>query len=114
MDFLYLTISIVAGVTGTLALEATAQLVQLLPGLVVVAGFCIAFYCLTLVLETLPIGITYVVWSGLGIVLVTVIGMLLYGEVPDLTAMIGMGLNILGMVIIHVFSGSVAWTSRRQ
>jgi small multidrug resistance pump len=63
---------------------------------------------MTLVLRTLPIGITYAVWSGFGIVLVAVAGALLYKQIPDIPAMIGMGLIISGVVVIHVFSKTVS------
>jgi len=63
---------------------------------------------MTLVLRTIPIGITYAVWSGIGIVLVTIVGALLYKQIPDIPAIIGMGLIILGVVVIHVFSKTVS------
>jgi small multidrug resistance pump len=62
---------------------------------------------MTLVLRTIPIGITYAIWSGLGIVLVAIIGVILYKEIPDIPAIIGMGLIISGVAVIHLFSESV-------
>ena len=96
-----------AEVIATSALKASEEFTKLYPSLIVVAGYGIAFYFMTLVLRTIPIGITYAVWSGLGIVLVTIAGMVLYKETPDIPAIIGMSLIILGVVIIHIFSGSV-------
>ena len=64
----------------------------------------VAFYFMTLVLRVIPVGVTYAIWSGLGIVLVTVVGFFLYRQTPDIPAMLGMGLIISGVVVIHVFS----------
>lgn len=107
MAYLYLAIAITAEVIATSALKASEEFTKLYPSLIVVIGYSVAFYFMTLVLRTIPIGITYAVWSGLGIVFVAIIGIVLYKETPDIPAIIGMGLIILGVVVIHVFSGSV-------
>jgi small multidrug resistance pump len=108
MAYLYLAIAIIAEVVATSALKASMEFTRLFPSLIVVAGYGISFYFMTLVLRTLPIGITYAVWSGFGIVLVAVAGALLYKQIPDIPAMIGMGLIISGVVVIHVFSKTVS------
>ena len=107
MAYLYLAIAIVAEVIGTSALKASDEFTNLVPSLVVVAGYGVAFYFMTLALRSIPIGITYAVWSGVGIVLITVAGGLLYEEIPDVPAIIGMGLIVTGVVVIHVFSKTV-------
>ena len=107
MAYLYLAIAIIAEVIGTSALKASDEFTNLVPGLVVVAGYGVAFYFMTLALRSIPIGITYAVWSGVGIVLITVAGALLYEEIPDVPAIIGMGLIVTGVVVIHVFSKTV-------
>jgi small multidrug resistance pump len=107
MAYLYLAIAIIAEVTATSALKASAEFTKLIPSTIVVVGYGLAFYFLTLVLRTIPIGITYAVWSGLGIVLVTIIGAILYKQIPDSAAIIGMGLIVLGVVVIHLFSKTV-------
>ncbi len=107
MAYIYLAIAIVAEVAATSALKASAEFTKWLPSLVVVMGYGIAFYFMTLTLRTIPIGITYAIWSGLGIVLVALVGALLYKQTPDIPAIIGMGLIILGVVVIHVFSNTV-------
>ncbi|SDZ87478.1 DMT family transporter [Microbulbifer marinus] len=108
MAYLYLAIAIVAEVVGTTALKASEQFTRPLPTLIVAVGYGIAFYMLTLVLRTLPVGIAYAIWSGLGVVLVTLVGMAVYREVPDLPAIIGIGLIIIGVIVINLFSQSVA------
>ncbi|MCP4009159.1 MAG: multidrug efflux SMR transporter [Proteobacteria bacterium] len=108
MPYLYLTIAIVTEVVATSALKASAEFTKLFPSLIVIVGYGISFYFMTLVLRTIPIGITYAVWSGVGIVLVAVVGALLYRQVPDLPAIIGMGLIIIGVVVIHVFSKTIS------
>ncbi len=108
MTYLYLALAIISEVAATIALKASAEFTKLIPSLIVVAGYGISFYLMTLVLRVIPIGVTYAVWSGLGIVLVAIVGAFLYKEIPDIPAIIGMGLIILGVLIIHVFSKSIA------
>ena len=108
MAYIYLAIAIIAEVVGTSALKASAEFTKLYPSLLVVVGYCVAFYFMTLVLRTIPIGITYAVWSGVGIVLIAIVGALLYKQIPDIPAIIGMGLIISGVVVIHVFSKTVS------
>ncbi|MBC2717203.1 MAG: multidrug efflux SMR transporter [Desulfobacteraceae bacterium] len=108
MTYLYLAIAIVAEVAATSALKASVEFTKLLPSLIVVVGYGVAFYFMTLVLRTIPIGITYAVWAGLGIVLVAIVGALLYKQMPDIPALIGMGLIVAGVVVIHVFSKTVS------
>ena len=86
---------------------ATASILGQTPSMVVIVGYGIAFYCLTLVLKTIPIGITYAIWSGLGIVLVAIAGAILYEQIPDLPAIIGMILIVCGVVIVNVFSKTI-------
>lgn len=108
MAYLYLVIAIVAEVTATSALKASAEFTKLIPSTIVVVGFLVALYFMTLVLRTIPVGITYAVWSGLGIVLVGIVSFILYKEIPDTPAVIGMGLIILGVVVINVFSKTIS------
>lgn len=107
MAYLYLAIAIIAEVAATTALKATEQFTRPGPSLVVVIGYGIAFYLLTLVLRTIPVGVTYAIWSGMGIVLVAIAGAAVYRQIPDLPAVIGMGLIVLGVIVINVFSGTV-------
>ena len=108
MSYFYLTIAIIAEVAATSALKASEEFTRLVPSMIVVIGYGIAFYFLTLVLRVIPVGITYAIWSGLGIVLVTVVGIFLYKQTPDLPAIIGMGLIVAGVVVINVFSKTVS------
>lgn len=107
MTYLYLTIAIVAEVAATSALKASAEFTRLWPSLIVVIGYGVAFYFLTLTLRTIPVGVTYALWSGLGIVLVTIVGIFLYRQVPDLPAILGMGLIVAGVLVINLFSRTV-------
>lgn len=108
MTYLYLFLAIIAEVAATSALKASEEFTKLYPSLIVVVGYGIAFYFMTLVLRVIPIGITYAVWSGLGIVLVTIVGIFLYKQIPDIPAIIGMGLIVSGVVVINVFSKSIS------
>ena len=99
--------AILSEVSATSALKASAEFTRLIPSLIVVVGYGLSFYFMTLVLRTLPLGITYAIWSGLGIVLVSLVGMFFYKQVPDVAAVLGMGLIIAGVVVIHLFSKKV-------
>jgi len=106
--WLTLGIAIVAEVVGTCALKASEGFSRLWPSVIVVVGYAVAFYCLSLVLKTIPVGIAYAVWSGLGIVLITLAAWALYGQTIDLAGMTGMGLIVAGVVMLNVFSKATA------
>ncbi|GJL79917.1 MAG: QacE family quaternary ammonium compound efflux SMR transporter [Nitrospinaceae bacterium] len=108
MAYLYLAIAIVAEVAATSALKASEEFTKLVPSGIVIVGYGVSFFCLTLVLRSMSVGIAYAIWSGLGIVLVTLIAIPLYDQIPDKPAMIGMGLIILGVVLINAFSKTSA------
>jgi small multidrug resistance pump len=108
MTYLYLAIAIIAEVAATSALKASEEFTRLIPSIIVVVGYGVAFYLLTLVLRVIPIGITYAIWSGLGIVLVVIVGFFLYKQIPDIPAIIGMGLIISGVVVLNVFSKTIS------
>ncbi len=107
MAYFYLAIAIIAEVAATSALKASAEFTRLVPSLIVIVGYGIAFYCMTLVLRSIPVGITYAVWAGLGIVLVTIVGAILYKEIPDIPAVIGIGLIVAGVIVINVYSKNI-------
>ena len=102
--YLYLGIAIVAEVAATTALRASDGFTRLLPSIGVVIGYAIAFYCLALTLRTLPVGVAYAIWSGVGIVLVSLLGWLVYRQTLDAAALLGMGLIIAGVLVINLFS----------
>jgi small multidrug resistance pump len=104
MEYLYLSIAIVAEVIATSALKASEGFSNLGPSIVVIIGYIIAFYFLSLILKTIPVGIAYAIWSGIGIALITIVGAVLYKQVPDAPAVIGIVLIIAGVVVINVFS----------
>ena len=105
--WLALAIAIVAEVIGTTALKASNEFTRLVPSLIVVVGYGTAFYFMSISMRVLPVGIMYAIWSGMGIVLVSIIGWVVYRQVLDEPAMIGMGLIIAGAIVINVFSKSV-------
>ncbi|QTP56626.1 multidrug efflux SMR transporter [Billgrantia sulfidoxydans] len=104
MAFVYLALAIVAEVVATSALKATDGFTRPGPSLLVVVGYAIAFFMLSLVLRTIPVGIAYAIWAGLGIVLVALVGIVVYGQRPDLPAVLGIGLIVTGVVVIQLFS----------
>ena len=104
MNYVFLSIAIVCEVVATTALKQTDGFTRLMPSLVTVVGYALAFYFLSLPLRTLPVGIVYAVWSGVGIVLITAIGWLWFRQTLDLPALIGMGFIIAGVLIVNLFS----------
>jgi small multidrug resistance pump len=108
MHWLYLVIAIVAEVVGTSFLRASAGFTKLLPSIMVVTGYGLAFFFLSLTLERIPVGIAYAVWSGAGVTLIAAIGWLFLGQKLDPAAMVGMGLIVAGVVVLNLFSKSAA------
>ena len=104
MGYLYLAIAIVSEVIGTSALKATDGFTRLVPSTIVVVGYGAAFYFLSLVLKSIPVGVAYAIWAGLGIVLVALVAAVIFKQVPDVPAIIGMVLIVSGVVVINVFS----------
>nr|WP_163575199.1 multidrug efflux SMR transporter [Halomonas faecis] len=104
MTYFYLALAIAAEVIGTSALKASEGFTRPWPSVVVVVGYGLAFFLLSLVLRSLPVGIAYAIWAGLGIVLVTVAGVVIYGETPDLPAVAGIAMIVGGVVVIQLFS----------
>ncbi|SHO60436.1 small multidrug resistance pump [Pseudoxanthobacter soli DSM 19599] len=104
MPYVYLGIAIVAEVIATSALKASEEFTRLWPSLLVVAGYGIAFYMLTLSLRTIPVGVAYAMWSGLGIVLVAGVGVILYGQKLDLAAVAGFALIVAGCLVLNLLS----------
>ena len=107
MHYFYLALAVLGEVIGTSFLKATEDFTKLWPSLIVVLGYSAAFYFLTLSLKVIPVVIAYATWSGIGIVLVTVISIFLYKQVPDWPAIIGMAMIIGGVVIMQLFSKTV-------
>ena len=104
MGYWYLTIAIIAEVLATSALKESEGFSKLLPSLIVVAGYGASFYFLSLVLQSIPIGVAYALWAGLGIALITIVGAVMFGQRMDLPAIIGIALIIGGVVVLRVFS----------
>jgi small multidrug resistance pump len=107
MNWLYLAIAIVSEVVATSALKASAGFTRLYPSLLVVGGYALAFYFLSLTLRTIPVGVAYAIWSGVGVVLVCLLGWFLYGQKLDLAAVAGIGLIVAGVVVLNAFSTAV-------
>lgn len=108
MAYVYLAIAILADVVATSALKASEGFRRPMATIVVVVGYGIAFYCLSLVLREIPVGITYAIWSGVGVALITLIGWLWFRQSLDVAALVGIGLIIAGVLVIQLFSRSAA------
>ena len=107
MKWVYLLLAIVSEVFATSALKSSESFSRLWPSVLTVVGYGVAFYLLSLTLRELPVGIAYAIWSGVGIVLVSLAAVVLFGQKLDLPALIGMGLIVAGVIVINVCSKSV-------
>jgi len=106
-NWLFLFVAIVSEVIATSALKSSEGFSRFWPSVIVVVGYGIAFYCLALTLRVIPMGVVYAVWSGIGIVLITLVGWFLFDQKLDLPAVLGIGLVAAGVVVMNVFSKTV-------
>jgi small multidrug resistance pump len=104
---LVLALAILSEVVATSALKACDGFTRLWPSLVTVIGYGLAFYCLSFALRTIPVGIVYGIWSGVGIVLISAVGCLLFGEKLDVPAILGLGLIVAGVLVVNLLSDAV-------
>lgn len=104
MNYVYLAIAIGLEVIATSALKGSEGFTKLGPSLISLIGYAIAFYCLSLTLRTIPVGIAYAIWSGAGVALVTLIGWIVFKQTLDLPAILGVALILVGVLVINIFS----------
>lgn len=104
--YIFLLFAIVAETIGTVALQASQQFTRIGPTAIMVVTYILSFYLMSLALKTMPLGVVYAIWSGLGIVLIAILAYLMYGQKLDLPAIIGLGMIMGGIVIIHLFSNT--------
>ncbi len=102
-----LSLAIVTEVIATTALKSSNGFTKLTPSIIVIIGYVISFYMLSITLKSLPMGITYAIWSGVGIVLISLIGWLYFKQQLDSASLIGMALIVVGVIVINVFSSSI-------
>ncbi len=106
--WIFLAFAIVSEVIATSFLKAAEGFTRLWPSLVVIVGYLLAFYLLSLTLRTIPVGVAYAIWSGVGIVLIALSGWLFLGQSLDLPALIGLALIIAGVMVINFYSSTVS------
>ena len=106
---LALSIAIVCEVIATSYIPKTEQFTKVMPSTVVLIGYGIAFFLLSVTVQTMPVGVVYAIWSGAGIVLVATVGYFVYGQRLDLTALVGIGFIIAGVLIVNLLSKTVGY-----
>jgi small multidrug resistance pump len=106
MNWLYLAIAIVSEVIATSALKAADGFSRFWPSLIVVAGYAAAFYFLSLTLRTIPLGIAYAIWSGVGVALISILGWIFYHQTLSIGALVGITLIVAGVVVLNLYSTS--------
>ena len=104
MKWVYLGVAIIAEIIATSALKSSEGFSRLWPSLLTVAGYGVAFYFLSLTLREIPVGVAYAIWSGVGIVLISLVGVVLFRQTLDAAAIAGMALIVAGVVVINLFS----------
>jgi small multidrug resistance pump len=102
--YLFLLAAILAEIIATTALARSASFTRLGPSLITVAGYAVAFWCLSFPLRVMPTGVVYAIWSGLGIVLITAVAWVWYGQKLDLPAVLGLALILAGVLVVNLFS----------
>lgn len=107
-NFFFLGIAIIFEIIATSALKKSEQFTQLIPSIITIVGYFAAFYFLSFAIRTIPVGIAYAIWSGIGIVLITIIGAVFFKQIPDLPAIIGLALIMAGVIVINLFSKTTA------
>lgn len=107
-SWLFLSIAIVGEVVATSAIKSSNGFTNLVPSVVVAAGYAAAFYFLSLALKSIPVGIAYAVWAGVGIVLVAAIAWIIHDQKLDLWAFVGIGLIISGVTVLNLLSKASA------
>ncbi len=112
--FFLLSIAIVSEVIATTALKSSDGFTRLVPSLIVVLGYVTAFYFLSLVLRTIPTGIAYAIWAGVGIVLVSIVAWIVHKQTLDMPAILGLGMIVGGVFVVNVFSKSVGHLHSRH
>ena len=103
-NWVFLFVAIVSETIATSALKSSEGFSRLWPSVLVVTGYSAAFYLLALTLRTIPVGVAYAIWSGVGVVLIALVGWLIYGQKLDAPALIGMALIVSGVIVMNVFS----------
>ena len=107
MHWLLLLLAIGSEIVATSALKETQGFTRLLPSLHCIGGYALAFYLLSVVVKYVPVGIAYALWSGIGVVIVSLVGWFFFHQKLDLPAMIGLGLIVAGVAVMHLFSKSM-------
>lgn len=108
MHWLFLAIAITGEIIGTTALKASNGFTNIGASLIAVVGYGVAFYFLALVLKTIPVGVAYAIWSGAGVAIVALIGLVAFGQKLDLAGIIGISLIVAGVIVLNVFSSTTA------
>ncbi|WP_024873479.1 DMT family transporter [Tolumonas lignilytica] len=103
-QWLILLIAILSEVTATTSLKLSESFTKIGPSILVILGYGISFYCLSLTLKSIPVGVVYAIWSGMGISLITIVGWMMFGERLNIPTLLGIGLIFAGVMVINIFS----------
>lgn len=104
--YITLFLAILAETVGTTALNASQQFTRPLPTALMAVSYGLSFWLLSLTLKFMPVGVVYAIWSGLGVVLIALIGLWVFGQKLDLAAVLGIAMIIGGVLVMHLFSNA--------
>ena len=108
MAYLFLALAIISEVIGTTALNASQQFTRLGPSLLTVVGYGLGFYFFSFALRSIPVGVAYAIWAGVGVILVALIGVVVFRQRLDLPALAGMALIVAGVLVMQLFSKTIS------
>ena len=103
-SYIFLIAAIILEILATTFLKKSEQFTKIIPSIITVIGYMVTFYFLSLTLRQIPVGVAYAIWSGVGIIFITIIGMVVFKQTPDLPAIIGILLIVIGVIVINLFS----------
>ena len=104
--WIYLTLAIFSEVMATASLKSTEGFSKFWPSVIVLVGYSAAFYFLSLTLDTIPIGVAYAIWSGVGVAAITLVSIFVFNQKIDAAGFVGIGLIVAGVIILRLFSES--------
>ncbi|MCF3948375.1 QacE family quaternary ammonium compound efflux SMR transporter [Acidiphilium sp. AL] len=99
--------AILSEVVGTSLLKASQQFTRLVPAVLTIVAYAASFYLLSVIVRTVPVGIVYAIWSGMGIVLISLVGWVVYRQALDISTMIGLGLIVAGVIVVNLSSSNI-------
>lgn len=104
MSYIYLAVAIFCEVIGTMLLPLSENFSKPLPSLTLIIAYILAFYFLTFALQSIPIAIVYATWSGLGVLLISILGYIIYDQTLQWQSIVGLFFIVIGVILVNSFA----------